>query len=637
MAVLSSRCAALLAVVLGALSSARADEPQPVPIRRMGTSPAVRQGMSLAVRWEALAAWEGATVRILESGPGVGEVRVAGEVPVRRRAHIWLTEADAPEGVFRISVEVRSGPGEVLARWEDPEPVILDNRAPDVVLPESFEAAVHDVEIPCETHDPAGVRSLEVWLRRSDGGEWQPSHARRGVRGRPRLTLPRGSYLVRVRARDALGNATPNMPDGAPAGAEMRLRIATPEPEVSLTIEKPPFVAGPGAPVIVSWRVSDDDLPPRGVRLEYLTGSDDAWLPIAEGLPAEGRWTWSLPDRSLRLRAVRARVTDRSGHEGTGEVRLAAQVDAEAPRVSLEIPGRFLEEGPLTVLRRGHDAGVAGLRTVRLWIRRDGDDAPPFAVEVRARETPVDLPDGAYTWTLEAVDGAGNVQRTEPAPLLVDRSPPRWPVCEMRETGGDWEVRWRVEDEALPAAPVTFSWIREGTEVAVAGPLEAEGTWRGRVPPACLGRAGVLRVVAVDLADHRSERAFALASNGLDRLPVPRAEAGLPEGPPWDVEGWPAGGLAASGSAIALRWRTGTAGATVRIEWEGPDGVEILAESPAGDGGCAAALPGIEARGALRAVLLVGERILAMEEHPLSLDEGAPRAALCDPVSRDRE
>ncbi|MBI4230593.1 MAG: hypothetical protein HY608_07135 [Planctomycetes bacterium] len=644
MAVTASLRTLLLPALLGVAAAAGAQEPQDVPIRRLVTSPAVRQGMSLSVRWEVLPAWEGATVRILESGPGEGEVRVAGEVPVRRRAHVWRTEALAPEGWLRLSVEVRSGTGELLARWEDPEPIVLDNRPPEVALPESLEVASHEVEIPCEASDPAGVRTLEAWLRREDEAVWQPARARRAAGGNPVLILPRGSYLVRVRARDLLGNATPVGPEGVPEGAEMRLRIATPEPEVSLSIEKPPAVAGPGAPVEISWRVSDDDLPPRGVRIEYLTGADDAWRKVAEGLPSEGRWTWALPDRSVRLRAVRLRVTDLSGHEGVGEARLASQVDAQAPRVSLEIPERFTEEGPLKVIRWGHDAGVAGLRTVRLWIRRDGDDAPPFSTDVRARETPVDLPDGLYTWTLEAVDGAGNVQTTPPARLLVDRVAPRWSVCEMREIDGDWEVRWRVEDAALPPEPVAFAWIAEGTgkEVAVAGPLECEGAWRGRIPAACLGRGGALRVVAVDLADHRSERVFALVSNGLDRLPVPRAEAGLPEGPPWDVEGWPAGGLAASGSTLDLRWSAGATGAavpdaTVRVEWEGHEGVVILAEVPVGDAGCTAALPDLEARGALRVVLLVGEKIFSMEEHPLALDEGEARAALRAPAVPDGE
>jgi len=170
-----------------------------------------------------------------------------------------------------------------------------------------------DYEI--ETDRPGGGSlQVELWSTLDGGVTWQRSAVDDDAVSPIAVTLPSaGLYGFRMEI----------VPPGAPADHGPRPGAA-PEGWIGVDDEAPAIELArveevrPGgtAAVVIQYAARDQMLVPGGVRLLYSPSVDGPWATIAEGLDAQGIYTWQ-PDRVVPARVyVRAEATDAAGNVG---------------------------------------------------------------------------------------------------------------------------------------------------------------------------------------------------------------------------------------------------------------------------------------------------------------------------------
>lgn len=178
--------------------------------------------------------------------------------------------------------------------------------------------------------DPSGVGKVDLWMTTDQGRTWNLW----GVDPDNRSPMPveveaEGLYGFRVviHSREGLAGVGPSSGDDA----DMWIRVDTQSPLAQIT--SVPYGRGDEAGrLVIHYRVADDFLTLRPVRLSYSRSPQGPFTIIEDALRNDGRYLWkvdrAVPDRIfLKLDAV-----DRAGNVGTFTLPQSIDVSGLVPR-----------------------------------------------------------------------------------------------------------------------------------------------------------------------------------------------------------------------------------------------------------------------------------------------------------------
>ena len=239
---------------------------------------------------------------------------------------------------------------------------------------------------------------------------------------------PDGDYSLSIQATDPAGNP------GAPAGAVYTLDTTLPAPP---NITSAP--TSPGNSLGPSWGFTAEA--GAGTQCE-LTGPGYS-SPFA---PCTSPESFSLAGESDGVYTFRVRATDQAGNTGpdaTSDYTLdttgpAVSITSEpaSPNNSRSPQWDFTTEGGATTECRLSDAGGP----IGLW----ASCSAPATMDLTS------LPDGAYTFEVQATDPVGNTGPVEAStPYVLDTAPPAVSITSTPGTpGNDTDPEWSFSSEA---------------------------------------------------------------------------------------------------------------------------------------------------------------------------------------------
>jgi hypothetical protein len=128
-----------------------------------------------------------------------------------------------------------------------------------------------------------------------------------------------------VKSRAGLGRRPPQ--DGElPA---MRIEIDLTPPLAQL-FEPQPDPQRPGT-LILTWNVTDRNMAPNPITLQWAERADGAWQNIGSELPNTGRHTWQLPSGLPGRVFLRIIARDAAGNSSVAQTAEALTVDMSEP------------------------------------------------------------------------------------------------------------------------------------------------------------------------------------------------------------------------------------------------------------------------------------------------------------------
>ena len=313
---------------------------------------------------------------------------------------------------------------------------------PDIFSPEEGSAKPI-AHFNLQANDPYGMNS---WLLRITGNSAIKSFFGKGMppaqvdwhgltdTGDP---APNGQYSFTLAVRDMAGNTTVTSPQ--------TVTIDRTEPTMQITANPAIFSPGgsgasastafniqppPGHKVIETWKLSINNKDGQIVRTFAGTGEPPLEVPW-DGSGADGK---ILPDGSYTYSLL---STDQAGNSAL-TIPKTVIIDTKPPQVSAVLKpwlispngDGFNDSGVFSVSAKDEN----GVASYALEIRDDagnlkrafrGEGTPPHEIEWAGQDDSGNqLPDAKYTYTLTAVDAAGNKAVTAPQTAQIDTTPP---------------------------------------------------------------------------------------------------------------------------------------------------------------------------------------------------------------------
>ncbi len=183
---------------------------------------------------------------------------------------------------------------------------------------------------------PSGIGTVELWLTKDDGVNWQ----RYAEDGEVKTPMSNGRYqrtvelpgeglfgisLV-VRSRAGLGKAPPK-PGDPP---QMRIEVDLTPPAAQLFVPTPDPRRRDS--LVLSWTARDRNLAANPITLQWAERKGGVWQTIAANQANSGRYVWQLPANGLPDRVyLRLVVRDSAGNEGVAETPEPQLVDLSEP------------------------------------------------------------------------------------------------------------------------------------------------------------------------------------------------------------------------------------------------------------------------------------------------------------------
>ncbi|MBA4068215.1 MAG: hypothetical protein C0501_31840, partial [Isosphaera sp.] len=330
-------------------------------------------------------------------------------------------------------------------------------------------------------------------------------------------------------------------------------------PQVRTVVDTtPPVVKAVAAGTGVQWRATDDNLDPRGVKLQIKWPHIQKWTDVTdrEFRPADA-YSWTLaPGKALDVRVVAA---DRAGNEGvSAPVRVPGDGQAvglpkgpsAVPPVTADPALPAARVDYVNTLKFDVDStvrgmGRSGVQAAHLFVIRSqggwekvkrfplnpvltpgGDKEPTVSLPYEVRE------DGTYGFYVIPESGAGkradDPKRDDPpmVHVVVDTVPPYVQVTGVQVRRGAGrnpvvEITWKAADPNLMPDPINLEWSpdpRAGTWNEIKYRLRNfPGTETGRyaweVPDENLWKFYV-RARAVDKASNTGEHVWGVDAAG---------------------------------------------------------------------------------------------------------------------------
>ena len=178
--------------------------------------------------------------------------------------------------------------------------------------------------------DPSGVGRVDLYITQDNGRSWKlwgqdPDNQSPF----PVEVQDQGLYGFRVviHSKDGLAGTGPSSGDDA----DMWVRIDTQTPLAQIT--SVPYGRGNEAGrLVINYRVADDFLTLRPVRLSYSRSPQGPWTIIEDNLRNEGRYLWKV-DRTVADRIfLKIDAMDQAGNVGTHRLSQSVDVSGLVPR-----------------------------------------------------------------------------------------------------------------------------------------------------------------------------------------------------------------------------------------------------------------------------------------------------------------
>jgi hypothetical protein len=191
----------------------------------------------------------------------------------------------------------------------------------------------------------SGVKSVQVYLTQDNGQSWQPYGQALPVEaagpGDPKdgspltrsltVQLPpqEGIYGLYLVVCSGAGLSKP--PPVMGTAPQMRIELDRTAPEAVL-LAPGPDPANPQDRVLFMWQVTDRNLGPQPVTLQWAERKEGPWEYIGEpALPNTGKYSWQLPHTLPPLVYLRLTVRDAAGNVAVAETPNPLPLDLRVP------------------------------------------------------------------------------------------------------------------------------------------------------------------------------------------------------------------------------------------------------------------------------------------------------------------
>jgi hypothetical protein len=203
----------------------------------------------------------------------------------------------------------------------------------------------------------SGVKGVQVYLTEDNGQSWQPYGQAQEVQpalpddpkdGSPlkrslTVTLPSresvyGLYLV---VFSGAGLSKPPPVAGTVPQLRMELDTTPPLAELMTPLADP---ASPLDRVLFTWRVTERNLPPQPITLEWAERKEGPWQIIGEpNLPNTGKYSWKVDPKLPAMVYLRLTVRDAAGNKSAALTEQPLSLDLNQPvvdEVTAKLPGQ---------------------------------------------------------------------------------------------------------------------------------------------------------------------------------------------------------------------------------------------------------------------------------------------------------
>jgi hypothetical protein len=346
------------------------------------------KAVTLECRWAKGGAWQKVTTRTFRTADRYAWTLQPGEV---LEVRVTVKDRAGHEGVSPIvRIPDAGGSGTGVGRGDWPprasDPLTRPGADPGTGVPQPsifyVSTLKFDVDYAVQRMGRSGVKAAHLFVVREQGS-WQPaknSPFRVDVKpadGGQTLSLPyeadrEGLYGFYVIPESGAGKraADPTRDDQPMVLVE----VDTTPPAAKITgVQVSP---GPRGPVVeITWKVTDRNLMPRPVSLEYSIDRGQAqWREIKYQLENNltretGRYVWDVPDESLWKFWVRLRAVDKAANTATDVWEQEVIVDLEKPTAGIQ-KVRGGKDGPANP-----NPNPGGVQLKTTWPK--GDDPKP--------------------------------------------------------------------------------------------------------------------------------------------------------------------------------------------------------------------------------------------------------------------
>jgi hypothetical protein len=384
-------------------------------------------------------------------------------------------------------------------------------------------------EVTLKGRTDADVQVRELWYSKHDGAQWG-AFQKHGLTFPPQTPIvwacPEGHWRTYVRIIEVSGGAMPVPAEQKEAKLFTEFVIDRTAPAVAVQFPTAAAKLRGGQKYTVKWSAQDPNLAQTPIALQWSRAGDGKFETVAEKLPNNGAYEWTVPRDMTVSGQLRVTALDLAGNLGAGD---AAQVLVDSIAPTGRVTGPTISASAENLLQLNvTDAGPAGLARVQVWASQDDGQTwseGPIA-EAPFKSVGWKAPgDGRFRFAVVAVDQAGNPTPTpkgksdDQGVLLVDSQKP---VILLSQANGLVEaegmkprknflpghrvaVQFDVKDVALAANPVTVWLATEGGTWEVVGKdLPADAAYRFEIP-AKPSRAARIKVSAVDVAGNVGE------------------------------------------------------------------------------------------------------------------------------------
>jgi hypothetical protein len=202
-----------------------------------------------------------------------------------------------------------------------------------------------NIEYTVDKVGASGIGSVDLYLTRDDGANWQRLTGEQLTTAPPGLdgTTPAkrtiaaelpgegryGLYLI-VRSGVGLGKQPPRNGDKP----QLRVEVDMTLPEGTLYGLQP--VQGQSDSVIIRWKASDLNLAEKPIRLEWSERKGGPWSRISDGdLANTGYFTWKLPAQIPGKVYLKMTISDLAGNAGVAETPEPVTIDLSEPEAKI--------------------------------------------------------------------------------------------------------------------------------------------------------------------------------------------------------------------------------------------------------------------------------------------------------------
>ncbi|MFN0058296.1 MAG: hypothetical protein ACKVX7_07540 [Planctomycetota bacterium] len=373
-------------------------------------------------RHPVLLTWQGerplgARVRVEFSGDDGGSWREICVVAHNTERVNWeLPKTDVAAGRLRAVAQDLVGD---VTQDQSRVPFVIDSSPPDLEITQAVVIGGDSVRLEYRDREPAlaPLQEIQLYLREEAAADWQLWPRRFAPSDAIVLKLDAGRYAFALTAMDTAGNAGLAPTTNALLEATVEIGPAQ-AARIELLAPRGGSFGG-GTRHHICWRLegSGQSFAETPVHLEYreLGASDDEWVLIQKGLPADGIHPWQLPELVGGTLELRVTATDANGASYSA-VSDALEIDSRAPIVELVGPTSSTTGTTEICYRVANDDLLAA---VELYLRAVSTPQWKRAGSARAGEPlRVSIADGMYRVALVAVDHAGN---RGPKPMMGEK------------------------------------------------------------------------------------------------------------------------------------------------------------------------------------------------------------------------